>query len=136
MPARRSYMVFGFVISIALAIGVLIAFTRYHQRKQFARFSASAQGTIIMVDLTRYRTANASRERTDTIVNTQDGKRRTTTHIRFRYVVNGNSIENEQFVRGDKRENYTTGATTKVCYDPAYPQESVMVDANEKCGAE
>ncbi len=136
MPARRSYMFIGLVVIVALAVGVLVWFTGYQQRQRLARFSAEVEGTIVAVDLTSYIVAGKGRERTDTIVVNQDaGKRRTTTHIRYRYVVGGNDIENEKLVRGDAREDYRIGASAKVCFDPAHPREAVMIEADEMCGS-
>jgi len=135
MPARRSYMFTGLVVIIALTVGVLMWFTLYQQRQRLARFSIQAEGTIVAVDLTSYIVAGKGRERTDTIVVNQDeGKRRTTTHIRYRYVVGGIGIENEKLVRGDAREDYRIGASAKVCFDPAHPHEAVMIEADETCG--
>lgn len=135
MPARRSYMFIGLIVIVALAVGVLMWFTGYQQRQRLARFSAEAEGTIVAIDLTSYIVAGKGRERTDTIVVNQDeGKRRTTTHIRYRYIAGGNSFENEKLVRGDVREDYRIGATAKVCFDPAHPREAVIIDADEMCG--
>ncbi len=135
MSARRSYVFIGLIVMVALTLGVLVAFTRFQQRQRFARFSMEAEGFIIAVNLTSYVLASKGRERTDTIVVNQDeGKRRTTTHIRYRYAVNGNTIENEKFVRGDAREDFRIGAPAKICFDPTHPRESILVEANETCG--
>lgn len=135
MPARRSHMFIGLVVMVALTVGVLMWFTLYQQKQRLARFSVEAEGTIVAVDLTSYIVAGKGRERTDTIVvNQDDGKRRTTTHIRYRYTVGGSDVENEKLVRGDAREDYRTGARVKVCFDPAHPREAVIIDSGETCG--
>jgi len=128
-------MLIGLIVVVALTVGALAAFTRFQQRQRFARFSMETEGVIVSVNLTSYVLASKGRERTDTIVVNQDeGKRRTTTHIRYRYVVGGTALENEKFVRGDAREDFRTGANAKICFDPAHPRESILVEANERCG--
>ena len=135
MAARRSSVFIGLIVMVALTVGVLVAFTRFQQRQRLARFSIEAEGVIVAVNLTSYVLASKGRERTDTIVVNQDeGKRRTTTHIRYRYIVEGTALENEKFVRGDAREDFRTGAPAKICFDPAHPRESILVEANETCG--
>ena len=129
-------MFIGLVVIVALAVGVLMWFTLYQQRQRLARFSMQAEGTIVAVDLTSYIVAGKGRERTDTIVVNQDeGKRRTTTHIRYRYVGGGSELENEKLVRGDAREDYKIGARVKVCFDPAHPREAVIIESDETCGS-
>lgn len=131
--SRRFYLIIGLLVMISVTIGALMLFARYNRHRQRARFTIQTQAEIIGVNLTTYRTANASRERTDTVVDEQAGKRRTTTHVRYAYEANGARYENEIFLRGDKRENYRPGASVKVCVDPAHPFESVMIDADESC---
>lgn len=100
-----------------------------------ARFSVEAQATITKVDFTDYRTGRTSRERIETVVDESKGKRRRTTHVNYRYTVDGREFERQAQPRGDQRERYAVGSLWKACYDPRYPEESILVARDEKCGA-
>lgn len=106
------------------------------QSTRLNRFSAEAQATITKVDLTEYRTGRTSRERVETVVDESKGKSRRTTHVNYRYIVDGREFERQSQPRGDRRERYTVGSLWKACYDPRYPEESILVAQDETCGAQ
>lgn len=126
---------------LALALFIIITLVPLWfvvMRRQSAllnRFSAEAQATITKVDFTEYRTGRTTRERVETVVDESKGKSRRTTHVNYRYIVDGREYERQAHPRGDQRERYTVGSSWKACYDPRYPEESVLVAQAEKCGA-
>lgn len=133
MASKKTFVLL-FVALVAVVSGGLWLFVERQRAARVARFTAEARGVITGVELTDYRTGRITRERIETVVDESAGKRRRTTHIRYRYAVGGREIESETFERGDKREDYRTGTERKVCYDPRYPVESVLVEPDAVCG--
>ena len=117
-----------------MVVGALLLFTARQRARRLERFTAQAAAIVTSVDFTDYRTGSVGRDRTDTVVDARAGKRRRTTHIMYRYTVAGRDIENQLLQRGDKRADYAAGMRMKACYDPRFPEESVLVAPEAKCG--
>ena len=128
-------VLFALALFIVITLVPLWLVLVRRQASRVARFSAEAQATVTKVDFTDYRTGRTTRERIETVVDESKGKRRRTTHVNYRYIVDGREFERQAQPRGDQREHYAVGSLWKVCYDPRYPEESILVALNEKCGA-
>jgi hypothetical protein len=133
MPSKKTFLLL-LLLLLAFVCGGLWLFVERQQAARMARFTAETRGVITGVEFTDYRTGRITRERIETVVDENAGKRRRTTHIRYRYTVGNREIESETFNRGDRRENYAVGMERKVCYDPRFPEESVLVELNAACG--
>lgn len=133
MKSKKTILIL-FLLLVAVLIGGLLTISARRRAARAARFETETQGIVTEINFNDYRTGRVTRERIDTVVNEKAGKRRRTTHIKYRYTVDGREIENQTFERGDQREDYQIGSRVKVCYDPRNPHESVLAEQDARCG--
>lgn len=134
MQSKKTILIL-FLLLVAMTIGGLLTISARRRAARAARFEREAQAVVTEINFNDYRTGRVTRERLDTVVDEKAGKRRRTTHIKYRYTIDGREIENQIFERGDRRENYQVGAQVKICYDPRNPHESMLVEPDARCGA-
>ncbi len=133
MESKKKILL-AFASFAIIIFGSLLFIIARQRAAQVARFTGEAWAVITNTDFNDYRTGRTTRERIDTVVDESQGKRRRTTNIKYRYAVGGREIESQIFERGDEREKYAVGAQRKVCYDPRYPEESMLVADDAVCG--
>lgn len=134
MRSKKTILIL-FLLLVTATVGGLLTISARRSAARAARFAREAQAVVTEINFNDYRTGRVSRERLDAVVDEKAGKRRRTTHIKYRYTVDGREIVNQSFERGDRRENYRVGEQIKICYDPRNPDESVLVEQDARCGA-
>ena len=93
---------------------------------------APAEITSVVLDrdrkTTRRRSGSNNRRRTKTTTTYE-------TDIEYRYTVNGKVYDGVSEKDGDLTGSFRSGASVKVCYNPAQPEESDVFENNHRCGS-
>lgn len=121
MLPMRKLIVLGLIFTLIIAVA---AFLYVRRRNQLAKLTAEApaQVTSVSLDTDRSRTNNRSRTKY-------------TTHVAYRYTVNGTTLNGQTSKTGDVKSSYEGSSAVKVCYEPAHPENSEIFTADYKCGS-
>lgn len=125
MILRPSKLV-GCVISAVLIVVIGVAglgtyfYFKWQREQRLARLTSEAPAQVLEVNVT------SSKRRRST--------RSYSTHITYRFVANGRTIETEYTKSDDVSGDFGVGRRAKVCYDPAKPDDNEIFTLSYRCG--
>lgn len=122
----RPRKLIGCIIAAVLIVVIGVAgfgtylYFKWQREQRLARLVGEAPAQVLEVNVTSSKRRRSSR--------------RFSTHITYRFEVNGRTIETEFTKSDDVSEDFAVGRRAKVCYDPAKPDDNEIFTLSYRCG--